>query len=338
MNILIVGGGGFIGSHLSEEILKRHKDWRVTAVDISSTKIEYLLTEKNFNFIRMDIIENVDLLEKYIKECDVIFPLAAIASPWIYVRDPLKVFELDFEANLKIVRSAVKYNKRVIFPSTSEVYGMCEDDEFEEDISNCITGPIGKQRWIYSCSKQLLDRIIFAHGIRDGLRYTLFRPFNWIGPRLDDIYNENIGSSRVVSQFLSNILYDKDINLINGGAQVRCFTYISDGIDALMKIVESDIADKQIINIGNPENRCSIEELARKIMDFAKRYDKLKAHAERIKIINLNSDDYYGKSYQDVSVRVPSIKKAETLLGWKPFVSMDELLSKTMDFYFKPHA
>jgi nucleoside-diphosphate-sugar epimerase len=212
---------------------------------------------------------------------------------------------------------------------------MCEDDEFEEDSSNCITGPICKQRWIYSCSKQLLDRIIFALGIRDNLHYTLFRPFNWIGPRLDDIYNENMGSSRVVSQFLSNILHDKDINLVNGGAQIRCFTYISDGIDALMKIVESDNVDKQIINIGNPENRCSIEELAYKMVDFAKEYDKLKDHAERIKIIHLNSDDYYGKSYQDVSVRVPSIKKAETMLGWRPSVQMDELLLKTMDFYFK---
>jgi nucleoside-diphosphate-sugar epimerase len=211
---------------------------------------------------------------------------------------------------------------------------MCEDDEFEEDNSNCVTGPICKQRWIYSCSKQMLDRVIYAYGIRDGLRYTLFRPFNWIGPRLDDIYNENNGSSRVVSQFLSNILHGKNINLIDGGSQSRCFTYISDGIDALMKIIENDGADKQIINIGNPRNRYSIKELAHKMVDFAKKYDRLKDFAEKIEIINTHSNDYYGKSYQDVQERVPSIKKAESLLGWKPVVDMDELLRKTMDFYF----
>jgi nucleoside-diphosphate-sugar epimerase len=335
VNVLIIGAGGFIGSHLSEEILKKHKDWQITAIDISSSKIKHLLPEKKFDFLEIDIVTNFNSLKDHIKRCDVIFPLAAIASPLVYVQDPLKVFELDFEANLKIVKSAVKYDKRVIFPSTSEVYGMCNDDEFEEDSSNCVTGPICKQRWIYSCSKQMLDRVIFAYGVRSGLRYTLFRPFNWIGPRLDDIYNENNGSSRVVSQFLSNIFHRKNINLVDGGAQVRCFTYISDGIDALMKILESNNVDKQIINIGNPNNKCSIKELAEKIVVFAKKYDKLKDSAEKISIIHTSSADYYGKSYQDVEARVPSIKNARALLGWNPIVDMDTLLLKTMDFYFK---
>ncbi|MDR0632411.1 MAG: bifunctional UDP-4-keto-pentose/UDP-xylose synthase [Holosporaceae bacterium] len=334
MNILIVGAGGFIGSHLSEEILRNRRDWHVTAVDISSAKIEHLLSEKKIDFKKIDILKDFDRLEELIKQCDVIFPLAAIASPLVYVQDPLKVFELDFEANLRIIRSAVRHDKRVVFPSTSEVYGMCEDGEFKEDDSNCVTGPICKQRWIYSCSKQMLDRVIYAHGVRDGLRYTLFRPFNWIGPRLDDIYNQNSGSSRVVSQFLSNILHGKNINLVNGGSQIRCFTYISDGIDALVKIIESERANRQIFNIGNPHNECSIGDLARKIVSLAKKYDWLKNLVEKIEIVNVNSDDYYGKSYQDVSRRVPSIKKAKDLLDWESKVGMDESLTKTMDFYF----
>ncbi|MDR2157772.1 MAG: bifunctional UDP-4-keto-pentose/UDP-xylose synthase [Holosporaceae bacterium] len=336
MNILIIGAGGFIGSHLSEEILARRKDWRITAVDIASEKIERLMEDKNFDFIRSDILKDFDLIEERVKNCDVIFPLAAIANPLIYVQNPLKVFELDFEANLRIVKLAVKYGKRIIFPSTSEVYGMCDDDEFLEEDSNCVTGPICRQRWIYSCSKQMLDRVIYAYGIRDNLHYTLFRPFNWIGPRLDDIRNENNGSSRVVTQFLSNILHGKNINLVDGGSQVRCFTYISDGISALVKIIENkdNCADKQIFNIGNPRNEYSIRELAHKIVELAKKYDKLKNLVKKIEIVAANSADYYGKSYQDVSKRVPSIKKAERLLGWRPLIAMDELLSKTMDFYF----
>jgi nucleoside-diphosphate-sugar epimerase len=340
MNILIIGAGGFIGSHLSEEILKSHKDWHITAIDISSAKIEHLLSEKNFHFIKADMLKDFASIEECLKECDVVFPLAAIANPIIYVQDPLKVFELDFEANLQVVKSAVKHNKRVIFPSTSEVYGMCEDadDGFDEDNSNCITGPICKQRWIYSCSKQMMDRVIYAYGIREGLRYTLFRPFNWIGPRLDDIHNKNKGSSRVVTQFLSNILHGEDIHLVDGGSQVRCFTYISDGIDALIKILENNnnAADKQIFNVGNPYNECSIKDLAYKIVNLARNNygDSLKKLVQKIRIVETNSADYYGKSYQDVSKRVPSIKKAETILGWTPTVDMDTLLKNTLDFYF----
>ncbi len=337
MNILIIGAGGFIGSHLSEAILKNRPRWNITAIDISSAKIEHLLNYSNFNFINCDILKPSEILEDVIQRNDIILPLAAIASPLVYVQDPLRVFELDFEANLHIVRLSAKYYKRVIFPSTSEVYGMCVDDEFKEDDSNCVTGPINKQRWIYSCSKQMMDRVIYALGIRDNLDYTLFRPFNWIGPRLDDISNPNNGSSRVVTQFLSNILHGKNLNLVGGGQQIRCFTYISDGVNALLKIIENknNCASKQIFNIGNPSNKLSIKDLAFKIKQLALTYDRLKENAEKIDIVDISACDYYGEFYQDVKERVPSIRKAKNILDWFPVVSMDELLKMTMDFYFK---
>ncbi|MDR2067775.1 MAG: bifunctional UDP-4-keto-pentose/UDP-xylose synthase [Holosporaceae bacterium] len=337
MNILIIGAGGFIGSHLSEEIINNHEDWNVVAIDIVSSKIEHLLTHKRFNFIKADILKDLDVVEEQLKNCDLVFPLAAIVNPSVYVQDPLKIFELDFEANVQIVKWAVKHNKRLIFPSTSEVYGMCEDEEFDEETSNLVAGPIGKQRWIYACSKQMLDRVIYAHGLKNGLRYTLFRPFNWSGPRLDDLYKAESGSSRVISQFLSNILHGKDINLVDGGNQLRCFTYISDGIAALIKIIENkdNCADGQIFNIGNPYNELSIKELAERIIRFAGKYEKLREVAQKIKITSMNSANYFGKSYQDVARRVPSIRKAGAILGWQPTVGVDELLTKTMDFYFR---
>lgn len=337
MKILIIGAGGFIGSHLSEEILRSHPDWEINALDISSTKIAHLMNESNFKFNQVDILKEHDVVERAVENCDIVLPLAAIASPLIYVQDPLRIFELDFEANLRIVRFAAKYRKRVIFPSTSEVYGMCGDVEFDEENSNCVTGPICKQRWIYSCSKQMMDRIIYAMGIRDNLNYTLFRPFNWIGPRLDDIKNPDRGSSRVVTQFLSNISHGKNLNLVNGGNQVRCFTYISDGISALIKIIENEngCADKRIFNIGNPHNEMSIKDLAYRIKSLALEYDELRSNAEWVAIIAEDSDRYYGKSYQDVSRRAPSIAKARAVLKWEPVVGIDDLLRRTMDFYFK---
>lgn len=336
MNILIVGAGGFIGSHLIETILKHHRSWKVSAIDISSAKIAHLLSDENINFMKSDILVEHDLLEKEVEKCDVVFPLAAIANPSVYVQDPLRVFELDFEANLRIVKLCAKYHKRIIFPSTSEVYGMCTDAEFEEETSNCVTGPVCKQRWIYSCSKQMLDRVIYAHGIRDNLSYTLFRPFNWIGSRLDDIYNANSGSSRVVTQFLSNIIHGKNINLVDGGKQIRCFTDISDAMDALIKIIknENNCADKQIFNIGNPYNEISIKDLAEMIVELAKKCEKLENVINKISITNITSADYYGKSYQDVQRRVPSIKKAEEILNWKPTTDTKTSVTKIMDYYF----
>ncbi len=337
MNILIVGAGGFIGSHLIEEILKHHRSWKVSAIDISSAKIAHLLSDKNINFMKSDILVEHDLLEREVEKSDVVFPLAAIANPSVYVQDPLRVFELDFEANLRIVKLCAKYHKRIIFPSTSEVYGMCTDTEFEEETSNCVTGPICKQRWIYSCSKQMLDRVIYAHGIRDNLSYTLFRPFNWIGPRLDDIYNANSGSSRVVTQFLSNIIHGKSINLVDEGKQIRCFTDISDAMDALIKIIknENNCAEKQIFNIGNPYNEISIKDLAEMIVTLARKYEKLENVINKISITNITSADYYGKSYQDVQRRVPSIKKAEEILNWKPTTDTKASITKIMDYYFE---
>ncbi len=336
MKILLIGAGGFIGSHLAEEILKNHRDWKITAIDISSAKIANFLQDENLEFAKIDIIKDSELLEDYVKNHDLVIPLAAIASPLIYIKDPLKVFELDFEANLKIVKYCVKYNKRVIFPSTSEVYGMCDDEEFQEESSNCVTGPICKQRWIYSCSKQMLDRVIYAYGIRDNFNYTLFRPFNWIGSRLDDIYDADTGSSRVVSQFLSNILYGKNINLVDGGEQKRCFIDISDAIDAIIKIIknENQCATQQIFNIGNPYNESSIKDLAHMIVDIARGYPKIAELVDKISIIETNSADYYGKSYQDMKRRVPSIKKTESILQWKPTKSLKDSLVKIMDYYF----
>ncbi|MFN8725991.1 MAG: bifunctional UDP-4-keto-pentose/UDP-xylose synthase, partial [Rhodospirillales bacterium] len=176
LKILILGVNGFVGSNLSERILKT-TDWSVYGMDIRQDKIEDLIGNPRFHFVEGDITINREWVEYHVKKCDVILPLVAIATPATYVQHPLKVFELDFEANLAIVRDCVKYDKRVLFPSTSEVYGMSTDTPFDEETSNFVLGPIHKQRWIYSCSKQLLDRVIYAYGAKGELRYTLFRPF-----------------------------------------------------------------------------------------------------------------------------------------------------------------
>jgi nucleoside-diphosphate-sugar epimerase len=258
----------------------------------------------------------------------------AIATPATYVQQPLRVFELDFEANLPIVRSAVKYGKHLVFPSTSEVYGMCEDAEFDPAQSNLVYGPINKPRWIYACAKQLMDRVIWGYGM-EGLRFTLFRPFNWIGPGLDSIYTPKEGSSRVVTQFLGHIVRGEPINLVDGGSQKRAFTYIDDGIDALMHIIanENDIANGKIYNIGNPKNNHSVKELANMMLTIAKKIPEYAVTADKVKLIETTSKAYYGIGYQDVQNRVPAISNTMQELGWKPSTAMEDALAKIFEAY-----
>jgi UDP-4-amino-4-deoxy-L-arabinose formyltransferase/UDP-glucuronic acid dehydrogenase (UDP-4-keto-hexauronic acid decarboxylating) len=253
------------------------------------------------------------------------------------VKKPLTVFELDFEENLRVVRQCVKYGTRIIFPSTSEVYGMCADPEFSEDASPLILGPIHKQRWIYSCSKQLLDRVIWAYGQEGSLQFTLFRPFNWIGPKLDDLYAAKEGSSRVVTQFIQNLLQREPIKLVDGGFQKRCFTYVEDGIDCLMTIIENPggAADSQIFNIGNPANEASVKELAQLLRDLFRRHPDHQNDGVYSEIVETSAESYYGKGYQDILTRKPSIEKARSLLGWEPKTGLATSLKITLDAFLE---
>lgn len=334
LKILLLGASGFIGSNLSEFIL-RYRDWTVYAMDIQSDKLETCLGHDRFNFVEGDITINREWVEYHIKKCDLVIPLVAIATPASYVREPLRVFELDFEANLRVVRDCVRYGKRVLFPSTSEVYGMNPERELDEENSNFVLGPIAKQRWIYACSKQLLDRVIYAYGVEDKLDYTLFRPFNWIGPRLDNIRAAKEGSSRVLTQFIGNIVRRQNIQLVDGGSQRRCFCYIDDALDALSRIIENKggKASKRIFNIGNAENDLSVRELAELLIRMIARYPGYENIAEEVKVVTVAADEYYGKGYQDITLRVPSIRNAERYLGWKPTTDLQTAVRKTLDYY-----
>jgi len=332
--ILILGVNGFIGHHLSQRILNT-TDWEVYGMDMQSERVSDLLNNPRFHFFEGDITINKEWIEYHIKKCDVVLPLVAIATPATYVQQPLRVFELDFEANLPIVRSCVKYKKRILFPSTSEVYGMCRDSEFDPDHSELVLGPIEKQRWIYSCSKQLMDRVIWGYGMQEGLDFTLFRPFNWIGAGLDSIHTPKEGSSRVITQFFGHIVRGENIKLVDGGTQKRAFTYIDDGVSALMKMIDNKdgIATGKIYNVGNPVNNFSVKELADMMLTLAMDYPEYRDTAAKVKLIETSSEAYYGKGYQDVQNRVPKITNTMKELDWAPQVGMADALRFIFDSY-----
>ncbi|MDE2455890.1 MAG: bifunctional UDP-4-keto-pentose/UDP-xylose synthase, partial [Burkholderiales bacterium] len=183
--------------------------------------------------------------------------------------------------------------------------------------------------------KQLMDRVIAAYGQQQGLRFTLFRPFNWIGPGLDSLHTAKEGSSRVITQFLGHIVRGEPIQLVDGGAQRRCFTDVSDGVAALMKILENKdgAADGRIYNIGNPGNDFSVRELAEMMLAMAAERPEYRERAAQVKLVDTSAGSYYGKGYQDVDRRVPAIANTERELGWAPQVSMRAALERLFDHY-----
>jgi len=337
--VLILGVNGFIGNALSQRLLESGR-YEVHGLDMHSNSLERLMDRPGFNFHEGDISIHREWIEYHVKKCDIILPLVAIATPAEYTRNPIKVFELDFEENLRIVRYCVKYRKRILFPSTSEVYGMSADENFDEDNSKLVLGPIRKQRWIYSCSKQLLDRVIYAYGQTRGLEFTIFRPFNWIGPRLDSLSSARIGSSRAITQLILNLVEGTPIQLVDGGAQKRCFTDVKDGVECLYRMIEdkNNLCNHKIINIGNPDNEASIKELAHTLVEKFEKHPMRSHFPSFAGFREIESKSFYGKGYEDVQHRKPSIANAKKFLDWEPSVKMEKSIEQTLDFFLRQEA
>ncbi len=332
MKIFIPGADGFIGSHLIEKILST-TDWSVVAFDLNNRNMKNIEKSDRFSFRQGDIFKEDAWLEEQVGNSDVVLPFAGIAKPAYYLSHPLWTFELDFEQNLKIVRMCVACGKRVIFPSTSEVYGLTCDEILDEDETPLIVGAIGKMRWIYSCGKQMMDRVITAYGQEKGLSYTIFRPFNWVGPRLDTMVDARERTARSITQIVHDVLEKGEVTLVAGGEQRRSFTWIGDGTDALMAILrnEGGRADGQIFNIGNPDNNASIRELAETIVDVMKDIPRYAAKAKSVKFVSVPAEEYYRNGYDDMRNRVPSIGKIQRLLGWTPGVNLRDAVRMTVE-------
>jgi nucleoside-diphosphate-sugar epimerase len=326
MKILILGSDGFIGYHLTDSILKdeRFKDYKIIGIDTNETRTKLLeYNSGQFEFYKHDIVKDRHVVDKFIDECDIVMPLVAIATPKVYVERPMDVFELDFEENLRVIKLCHKLNKRIIFPSTSEVYGKSQAP-FDEEASDLVYGPIKYSRWIYACSKQLLDRVIFALNQKSKFRFTLFRPFNWVGPYLDSLESSSEGSSRLITQLINDAMYKKEMTLVDGGHQKRCFTDVRDGVSALKEIIlNEEKSDGKIFNVGNPWNEFSVKEIAEKVIKEL--HDKNVVN-ENIKLTVKSSSEFYGGGYQDVSSRVPNITSIGGDLGWLPKYTFDDSL------------
>lgn len=345
MKILLLGGGGFIGSHLAER-LARSGAHEITCLDLSDAKLAALAGSENFFFVRANVCtpSGAATAQELIQNTDVVINLIAPPNPSLYVSKPLEVFRLTLLENFKIVELCSAYGKRLIQFSTSEVYGKTFPEAeaarfvgvavpFKEDETDFIVGPVNKHRWIYSVSKQVLERAIDAYGLEGRLNYTIVRPFNFIGPRIDYLTTERTGTPRVFSCFMSALLTGSPMKLVNGGLSRRCYTYIDDAVDCLVLILTTpDKCSQQIFNIGNPANEADASDLALRMRHL---YDLKYRRPDQplSKIETVSGEDFYGLGYEDCDRRVPDILKAERLLGWTPKVDLTDALDRTMAYY-----
>lgn len=343
--IAIIGCGGFIGSHLLDRVLST-TTYRVIGVDIAYQKIARHLDNPRFTFVNKDM-HDARAMQAVIKKSGTVFMLAAICNPSLYNTRPLEVIDVNSIGSLPLVALCAETGARLVYFSTSEVYGRtaasltgADGDPAQvllhEDRSPLILGPVSAQRWCYACAKQLMERSIFAYGKERGLNYTIVRPFNFIGPRMDFLPGiDGEGVPRVLACFLSALMSCTPLQLVDGGRNRRAFTYIDDAIDACMILLEREAAAKgQIFNIGNPANETTIADLALlmiRIWNEIGPGGACNAAANGTRVVS--AEDFYGQGYEDSDRRVPAIDKARALLGWEPKTGLETALRVTMQAY-----
>ncbi|SFL23082.1 NAD-dependent epimerase/dehydratase family protein [Shimia haliotis] len=333
--VVLVGGSGFVGSNLAYA-LAQSGDFTPIVLDTNDEKLALRFGGRGkCAFRRCDVLTDGAVLEAAIEEADIVINLVSHVLPKTFLDNPLGVIDVTLHGSMNVINAAVRHKKRLMHFSTSEVYGKTGGSEapFSEDHSDCTLGPIDNHRWIYSTSKQLLDRIIHAHGLAGDLEYAIVRPFNFVGPLMDWL-DEGDGAEdaevpRVFASFMSALLHERAMQLVDGGKSRRCFTFIDDATSALIHILrDPEGARNQIFNIGNPGNETTIAELAELMRGI---YAQEAGTGRPIEIKDVPAEQFYGSGYEDCDRRMPDIGKI-TALGWQPQVDLQETFERSMRF------
>jgi UDP-glucose 4-epimerase len=314
MRVLITGGAGFLGSHLTDAFL--HRGATVYILDTGPTaKVRQWIGHPALHFVH-DSIFNADVLEALIARVDLVYHLAAVVGVEHYVGDPFQVLNVNVNGTQNVLRLALKHEKRVVFASTSEVYGRNPKIPWSED-DDRILGSTRIDRWCYSTSKAVGEHFCFAFE-KIGLPITVLRYFNVYGPRLDAI---DVG--RVITIFLGQALRNEPVTVVGNGSQTRCFTYVSDAVAATVEAGLREAAIGAIFNVGN-DKEVSIQTLAERIIAIS-------GSSSRIRYVD--QEQVYGSSYEDIPRRVPDIHRMSDVLGVTPTVFLDEGLRRTIESF-----
>ena len=311
MKILITGGAGFVGSHLADKLIAEGN--QITVIDDLSTgryaNVEHLEGNENFRLI-IDTVLNEKLMEELIRETDRVFHMASAVGVRLIMEQPVKTIETIFHGTDVVLKFCSRYRKRVLIPSTSEVYGKGVSVPFKEE-DDLLTGSTDKHRWAYACAKTLDEFLALAHWKETRLSVVVVRLFNTVGPRQTGQYG------MVVPNFVKAALRNEPINIHGDGNQQRCFGHVYDVIEGLTKAIETPECFGQVINFGNDEE-ISIKGLAEKAIAMTGSKSELRY---------LTYDEVYGEGFEDMQRRVPSLEKAKRLVGYQATRTLSDIIN-----------
>lgn len=315
MKALVTGGAGFIGSHLCEKLLELGN--QVTVIDDLSTgrmsNIEQLVDNPDFTFA-IETILNETVMDRLVCECDIIFHLAAAVGVELIVSRPVEVIETNILGSEMVLKIANRYKKKTVIISTSEIYGKSNKVPFGEE-DDSLMGPTTKNRWSYACSKAVDEFLALAYHQEKNLPVVIARLFNTVGPRQTGRYG------MVVPRFVAMALLGKPIPVYGDGKQSRCFTYVADTIEYLVRLSQLPEAEGQIFNVGNNQE-ITIADLAEKIRTMS---------GSKSEIKTIPYDEAYAEGFEDMLRRIPDISKICRATGYKPVYDLDEILRRVID-------
>jgi len=323
MKALITGGAGFVGSHLAEALVARGDS--VYILDNLSTgsieNIEHLKGDRRFHYA-VDSVMNEPVAAELIDRVDVVFHLAAAVGVRLIVESPVNTIETNVHGTEMVLKLANKKKKKVLVASTSEVYGKSEEVPFRED-ADLVLGPTSKGRWSYACSKAIDEFLALAYHKEKHLPVVIVRLFNTVGPRQTGRYG------MVIPNFVKQALLGHPITVFGDGSQSRCFTYVTDVVEALIRLAEHDGAVGQVFNIGNDKEEVTIRDLAGRVKDRTQSPSA---------IVRVPYDEAYESGFEDMPRRVPDLTKVRALIGYEPKVHLDEILDRVVSYFVSDKA
>ena len=314
MRALVTGGAGFIGSHLADLLLAEGHS--VIALDNLSTgrhqNIDHLLQRPDFEFVLGSIL-NADLVDDCVSRVDVVFHLAAAVGVELIVERPLESLATNIRGSEIVFEKAHKHDAQILVTSTSEIYGKNTSDRLGEEDDRILGSPL-KSRWSYSEAKAIEEILAYTYYRQKGLRSVIVRLFNTVGPRQTGHYG------MVIPRFVNQALRGEALTVYGDGAQTRCFCYVGDVVNALLRLVEHPEAVGRVFNIGG-EGEVSMEELARRIIERAGSSSKVRfvPYAEA-----------YEEGFEDRQRRVPDTTRARELIGFRPTAQLDEIIDMVL--------
>lgn len=311
MKVLITGGAGFIGSHLADKLIEQGHE--VTVIDNLSTgrysNVAHLEDRERFRLI-IDTVLNERLMEELIRETDRVYHMASAVGVRLIMERPVQTIETIFRGTDVVLGFCSRYRKRVLIPSTSEVYGKGATVPFRES-DDLLTGATEKHRWAYACAKTLDEFLALAHWKETRLPVVIVRLFNTVGPRQTGQYG------MVVPRFVHAAVRNEPIEVHGDGTQSRCFGHVSDVVEGLVKLLETPECFGQVINLGNDEEVT--------IKDLAERACELTGSSSTIRFVSY--EEVYGDGFEDMKRRVPSLEKARELIGYRPTRTLADIIN-----------